>query len=109
MRHARDACMLLGTVSSSGPVKAWARASPHARASREPAVKRSPATAASTLLIWQVHLVIDEIIAGGIVIETSMQEVLDSLEAQSKLMRNGAPAAEIATAALQGISAMPQR
>ncbi len=56
-----------------------------------------------------MHLVIDEIITGGIVIETSMQEVLDSLEAQSKLMRHGAPAAEIATAALQGISAMPQR
>ncbi len=63
----------------------------------------------STRVGAQVHLVIDEMIVGGIVVETSMQEVLDALDAQSKLMRHGAPASEIATAALQGISAMPPR
>ena len=53
----------------------------------------------------QVHWVIDEMVVAGLVVETSMQEILAAVEAQSKRMREG----DVAYQALEAVQGVLQR
>ena len=53
----------------------------------------------------QVHWVIDEMIVAGLVVETSMQEILSAVEAQSKRMKEG----DLAYQALESVQSVLQK
>ena len=53
--------------------------------------------------LLQVHWVVDEMIVGGLVVETNPSEILEAIEAQARIERQQSDVGQAAAAAQQSI------
>ena len=71
-----------------------------------PAERPLALRALASLALAQVHWLIDEMIVGGLVVETNPNEVLETIEAQTRLERQQSEVGQAAAAAQQRLDAL---